>query len=556
MIHGGDIYRQQVDMDFSISVNPLGIPEGVGEALKEAAAHCAEYPDILHEELKSGIENMTGVSREYILCGNGASELLAAALRGVSPARVWIPVPSFGGYEYAAEAAGSECVFLPMKEKEGYSLSEDILDELDKEIGMLLFANPGNPTGKLMEPETLEHIIKECMKRNIFVAVDECFMEFTGKEETHSVKRLTDKYPNLIVIRAFTKSFAMPGVRLGYLFCGNRELSDRIGKQLPEWNLSVFAQAAGKAACREVEYIRRTVEYIERERDYLTEALTKEGIRVFPSQANFLLLQTSLPLYQELLKRKILIRDCESFRGLGRGYYRIAVRTGEENRALIKAVRDIRDSNRRKVEFILPGEIEKRSFEIIEEELQERNILLPKEQETVIKRVIHTSADFEYAHTMAFSEGAVKKAKELILNGADIITDTNMGLAGINKKALARYGGEVRCFMAEEAIACAAKERQITRAAASMEKAAGIKKPLIFAIGNAPTALLRLYEMIQAEEYVPEFIIGVPVGFVNVVAAKELIQKTKVPYIINLGRKGGSNVAAAICNALLYELER
>lgn len=209
-----------------------------------------------------------------------------------------------------------------------------------------------------------------------------------------------------------------------------------------------------------------------------------------------------------------------------------------------------------KIEFVLPNEIEKRSFEIITEELQEKNIVLQKEQEMVIKRVIHTSADFEYADTMTFSKHAVEKAKELIKKGAHIVTDTNMALAGINKKNLARFGGEAHCFMAEERIAGIAKEKGITRAAASMEEAAKMNMPLIFVIGNAPTALVRLYEMIESGQFMPAFIIGAPVGFVNVVAAKELILKTKIPYIINRGRKGGSNVAAAICNAILYEMGR
>lgn len=208
------------------------------------------------------------------------------------------------------------------------------------------------------------------------------------------------------------------------------------------------------------------------------------------------------------------------------------------------------------LEFVLPGDIEKRSFAIISEELKERNIALKKENEMVIKRVIHTSADFEYADTMVFSQGAVERAKELIRGGAHIVTDTNMALAGINKKALERFGGAAHCFMAEERTARLASERQTTRAAVSMELAAGIDKPLIFVVGNAPTALIRLHEMIEAKELVPEFIIGVPVGFVNVVAAKELIIKSNVPYIVNRGRKGGSNVAAAICNAVLYEIER
>ena len=206
------------------------------------------------------------------------------------------------------------------------------------------------------------------------------------------------------------------------------------------------------------------------------------------------------------------------------------------------------------IEYVRPQDIEKRSFAIISKELEEKGIVLPKEQELVTKRVIHTSADFDYAKTMTYSAHAVGIAKKLIQNGADIVTDTNMALAGVNKKELAKYGGEAHCFMAEEEVAKMAKERGVTRAAVSMEKAAQIEKPVIFAIGNAPTALIELYEMIQSGKYRPAFIIGVPVGFVNVEAAKDLILKTDVPYIINRGRKGGSNIAAAICNALLYEL--
>lgn len=206
------------------------------------------------------------------------------------------------------------------------------------------------------------------------------------------------------------------------------------------------------------------------------------------------------------------------------------------------------------IEYVRPQDIEKRSFAIISKELEEKGIVLPKEQELVTKRAIHTSADFDYAKTMTYSAHAVGIAKKLIQNGADIVTDTNMALAGVNKKELAKYGGEAHCFMAEEEVAKIAKERGVTRAAVSMEKAAQIEKPVIFAIGNAPTALIELYEMIKSGKYRPAFIIGVPVGFVNVEAAKDLILKTDVPYIINRGRKGGSNIAAAICNALLYEL--
>lgn len=208
------------------------------------------------------------------------------------------------------------------------------------------------------------------------------------------------------------------------------------------------------------------------------------------------------------------------------------------------------------IEHLLPEQIEQRSFEIIDGELKKRGIVLPREQEMITKRVIHTTADFEYTDTLTFSEGAVGMARELLKKGADIVTDTNMALSGINKRSLAGLGGEVHCYMADETVAKLARERGTTRAAVSMEIAAKIQKPVIFAVGNAPTALIQIYEMMQGSDWRPAFVIGVPVGFVNVEAAKELILQTDVPFIINRGRKGGSNVAAAICNALIYELTR
>lgn len=207
-----------------------------------------------------------------------------------------------------------------------------------------------------------------------------------------------------------------------------------------------------------------------------------------------------------------------------------------------------------RIKHLLPADIEKKSFEIISNELDSRGIVLPEDEQMITKRVIHTSADFDYTRTLTYSDGAVGIAKELILNGADIVTDTNMALAGINKKTLARFGGSAHCFMADETVARLAKENKTTRAAISMQVASEIQKPVIFAIGNAPTALIQLYEIMQAKQWKPAFVIGVPVGFVNVEAAKELIMETDVPYIVNRGRKGGSNIAAAICNAILYEL--
>jgi precorrin-8X/cobalt-precorrin-8 methylmutase len=211
------------------------------------------------------------------------------------------------------------------------------------------------------------------------------------------------------------------------------------------------------------------------------------------------------------------------------------------------------------LEQILPEKIEERSFEIISEEL---NALFPEKtflpgEELILKRVIHTTADFDYAENLIFSEGAVEQALEALKSGAVIITDTNMGKAGINKKSLERLEGEVLCFMADSDVAEKARQKGTTRASASMDKAAELGRDCIIAVGNAPTALVRLFELIQEGRLAPKLIIGVPVGFVNVVQSKELILSLKdIPYIVARGRKGGSNVAAAICNGLIYQLAR
>lgn len=208
-----------------------------------------------------------------------------------------------------------------------------------------------------------------------------------------------------------------------------------------------------------------------------------------------------------------------------------------------------------KLEYMRPGEIEARSFEIIRQELEERGIRPDPEKDAVIRRVIHATADFDYVDNLVFSPGAVRSMKEAIANGAWVITDTNMARSGINRRILTAFGGECRCFMGEDDVAEEAKKRGVTRAVVSMERAAALDRDVIFAVGNAPTALVRLYEMIRNGMISPRGIIGVPVGFVNVVEAKELILETGVPHIVARGRKGGSNVAAAIVNAMLYELD-
>ena len=206
------------------------------------------------------------------------------------------------------------------------------------------------------------------------------------------------------------------------------------------------------------------------------------------------------------------------------------------------------------LEYVLPGEIEKRSFEIIDAQCRELGLPpLSDDIRPVVYRAIHTSADFDYYENLKFSDGAVPLAHTLLKEGATIVTDTNMGLAGINKTALKKLGARAVCFMADPDVARASSENGTTRAASSVDRAAQLEGPVIYAVGNAPTALVRLSELIESGAFRPALVIGVPVGFVNVTAAKEMIMEAGVPYIVAVGRKGGSNIAAAIINALMYE---
>ena len=206
------------------------------------------------------------------------------------------------------------------------------------------------------------------------------------------------------------------------------------------------------------------------------------------------------------------------------------------------------------IKIVKPMEIEKRSFEIITERLNGRTF--GEDKDDIVKRVIHTSADFDYADNLVFSDGVVEKALDAIKAGATIVTDTRMAWSGINKKILESFGGQAVCYMSDEDVAAEAKERGITRAMVSMEKACALEGPVIFAIGNAPTALIAIDELVKCGKLSPALVIGVPVGFVNVVESKELIIESEIPHIVARGNKGGSNVAAAICNALLYKLRR
>lgn len=344
-IHGGDIYSRQIRLDFSVNGNPLGMPDAAVQAIHEAVQHVGEYPDIAAAALAGAVSRMLSgecgreIPKEYLLFGNGASEFFLAVVHALKPQNIVIPVPSFYGYEYAAEAAGSHIKYVYLPENAGFCPGQELLQALTPDTELLFLANPNNPTGQLMKVEYLHQLLEYCRQQGTVVVLDECFMEFceTDRERPKSMLGEIGQYENLLLVRAFTKSFAMPGVRLGYLVCSNVELREKIHRQLPEWNLSVFAQRAGVACAEQSEqYLRDTVEYVKNEREYLRKGLEALGIRVVSGEADFLLLHTTQPIYDRLLAKGILIRNCENFRGLGAGYYRIAVKKHEENELLLQ----------------------------------------------------------------------------------------------------------------------------------------------------------------------------------------------------------------------------
>jgi histidinol-phosphate aminotransferase len=299
-----------------------------------------QYPDLYAEKLNNAVSQMLNIPKEYLIFGNGASELFMAIVHEIRPQKTVIPIPSFYGYEYAANAIDSEIIYYNTKEEDNFELKENFLSVLTYDVDIVFIANPNNPTGNLISKDFLIKIVKHCNEKNIYVVLDECFIDFCG-EEYSLIKEIT-KYPNLLLVRAFTKIFAIPGVRLGYLVSSNYNLTQKIKRHLPEWNISVFAQAAGCECAKQTSFVENTVLYIRQEREYMAEKLKEllkgHEIKVYPSSANFILIYSEIPLYDKLLEKGILIRDCSNFRGLSKGFYRIAVKNREENETLIAVV--------------------------------------------------------------------------------------------------------------------------------------------------------------------------------------------------------------------------
>jgi len=337
--HGGDIYGNDgILLDFSVNINPLGMPESVKQAIVDHLPDCARYPDPSCRALRSALAAKRGLEASAVICGNGASELIFALCAAVRPGRVLTLAPTFSEYGRAAALFGGGLREHYLSETYGFALTESILEELTPGTDLLFLCNPNNPTGRLADPALLCKIAEVCRDNGTLLVLDECFIDFTrGK----SMLPELGKYPNVLILQAFTKIYAMAGLRLGALYSADERLLMRIAEYLPAWNVSSVAQAAGTAALEETDWVENTRRVVEREREFMAAALRGLGLTVYQSDANFLLIKSERPLHAPLKARGILVRSCANFPELGEGYIRVGLKTRDENRALIRALSEV-----------------------------------------------------------------------------------------------------------------------------------------------------------------------------------------------------------------------
>lgn len=338
--HGGNIYGKEIDLDFSVNINPLGMPEGSQKAAIEGIFCAGQYPDYDCTELREKIAEKKKISKNKILVGNGAAELIFALCQSIRPRTALAVAPCFEEYERAVRSVGGHMEYVPLHREEDFAMRENFLSYITPRMDMVFLCNPNNPTGKLISLEWMKSIIKRCEETNTYLCVDECFLPFVPEEEAYTL--IGRGYPHVIVLRAFTKIYGMPGLRLGYGVLEDEKLLHRTRMVLQPWNVSIPAQKAGIAALEEENYLKRTHSYIRKERTYLIENMKRGLVRkVYDSQCNFLLFEAEENLAQHFLEKKVLIRDCSSYPNLDKGYFRICVGGHRENVELVKRWREI-----------------------------------------------------------------------------------------------------------------------------------------------------------------------------------------------------------------------
>ena len=338
--HGGDVYDGEIRLDFSANTNPYGTPQAVLNAMSAVLTRVHQYPDPYCRELVKTISEFEAVPKDWILCGSGAAELIYSYCEALGPGRAMELAPTFSEYSLALERVGCQVERYPLKKENYFSLTEDFLPALERSRPDVLFlCNPNNPTGQVIGLPLLEKILDVCEEQGTCLFVDECFLDLS--DDGVSLKSHLGEHPNLFLLKAFTKSYGMAGVRLGYCLCADGQLLQKMSHSVQPWNVSTLAQAAGIAALQERAFLQKTRALILVERQWLQSQLEALGFWVCPSRANYLLFHAREDLCERLREQGIAIRSCHNYHGFGMGWYRIAVRLHEENERLIQAIKEV-----------------------------------------------------------------------------------------------------------------------------------------------------------------------------------------------------------------------
>ncbi len=343
-VHGGDVYSYAArfggaPVDLSANINPYGIPESVKQAMHDAVETCTQYPDPFCRAPRQAIAQAESIAPDRIYCGSGAADVLDRLAAVLRPKTALLLAPTFA--EYERTLAGAEVRFHTLRADEDFAVTGWILDDITPDLDAVYLCNPNNPTGRTIDPVLLREIAARCAEVGARLIVDECFLDFVSGGET--LVSYLDTFPSLVLLRAYTKMYAVPGVRFGWCMTADTELIEALYRVGQPWNVSVIAQACAVACAGERDYAAQTAQRIADERVYLTESLTARGLTVFSGEANFLLFHTpDTDLQDKLTRRGILVRDCSNYRGLTRGYYRTAVKTRKESEMLLAALDEIR----------------------------------------------------------------------------------------------------------------------------------------------------------------------------------------------------------------------
>lgn len=346
LVHGGDWagYRAEFGcdaLDFSANVSPLGLPAGVAAAIINALPTADRYPDPLCRELRAALAGAEGVPADWILCGNGAADLIFRLALAVRPRCALLPAPTFAEYEAALQTVGCAVQRVFLREENEFAVTEEFIDAVTPETDIVFLCQPNNPTGQVTPHALVERLVRRCAECGAVLVVDECFLDFLPDRDAWTAKQLLRDAPQLIILKAFTKLYAMAGVRLGYALCGDAALLEKMRGAGQPWAVSSLAQAAGLAALQETAYAGAVRALIAEQRPRMAAGLRALGLRVMDGQANYLLFRATPDFGEKLRRRGAVVRSCANYPGLDAAWYRTAVRTAQENTRLLQIMGEI-----------------------------------------------------------------------------------------------------------------------------------------------------------------------------------------------------------------------